>query len=40
MMSIYLWAISQKSGKINKFLGTSPKGIKQTEKAIKQTMAN
>ena len=27
-----------KSEKINKFLGTSPKSIKQTKKAIKQTM--
>ena len=35
-----LWTVSQKSAKINKFLGTSPKSIKHTEKAIKQTMAN
>ena len=35
-----LWTISQKSWKINEFLGTSPNSIKQTEEAIKQTMAN
>ena len=35
-----LWTISQKSGKMIKFLGTSPKNIKQAEKTIKQTMAN
>ena len=34
-----LRTISQKSGKIDKFLGTSPNSIKQTEEAIKQTMA-
>ena len=35
-----IWTISQKSGKMIKFLGTSPKNIKQPEKTIKQTMAN
>ena len=35
-----LWTISQKSGKINKFLGTSPNSIKQTEEVFKQIMAN
>ena len=37
MMSIYpLKTISQKSGKINRFLGTSPKSIKEAEKLSKK----